>query len=172
VPRRRSGVEVCDDACPLARLREDDPRARFQRAGHGGWLSPVRLAFTSDDGNVDGPSSGLDDRADQHVARDIGQPEIANDHVEVTTAEDPQRFLSATGCGDVGALDPEQGTSTNRGRGGTIDSNGVEALRRSDSGIIVDVRRRIMLVSLVDPPRKERRHPEYATDRPLGRAAR
>src|SRR5438309_6442398 len=98
--------------------------ARVTAAGFHqcGWLSPVRLAFTSDDGNVDGPSSGLDDRADQHVARDIGQPEIANDHVEVTTAEDPQRFLSATGCGDVGALDTEQGTSTNRGRGGTIHS--------------------------------------------------
>jgi len=42
------------------------------------------------------------------VARDIGQAEIAHDHVEVTAAEDRQRVLSATGRCDVGALDPEQ----------------------------------------------------------------
>jgi hypothetical protein len=95
-------VEVRDDASPLARLCEDDPRSRFQRAGQDG------LAFTSDDDDFDGPSSGRDERTDQRVARDIRQAEIAHDHVEVTAAEDLQCFVSATGSCDVGALDAEQ----------------------------------------------------------------
>ena len=95
-------VEVGDDASPLARLYEDDPGARFQRAGQEG------LAFTSDDDDLDRPSSGRDDRADQHITRDIGQTEIAHDHVEVTAAEDLQCFVPATRSCDVGALESEQ----------------------------------------------------------------
>ena len=48
VPRRTSGggcqaesVEVCDDAFPLARLREDDPAPASSARVKAGWLSPV-----------------------------------------------------------------------------------------------------------------------------------
>jgi len=95
-------LEVRDDAFPLARLCEDDLRAGFQRTGQDG------LAFTSDDDDFDGPSSGRDDRANQHVARDIRQAQIAHDHVEMTAAEDLQCLVSATHSRDVGALAPEQ----------------------------------------------------------------
>lgn len=94
--------EVVEDAGPLDRLCKDHVGARLPRARH------ERLAVARHHDDACAPFRRRDDLANQHVAGDVGQSEIAQNDVEMALGDELGRFAARSRCDDVRALGPQK----------------------------------------------------------------